>query len=350
MTAPRGSNDENVTSVKEQARLPDAASRDRVGRERRNAWWLEASALPLLTVGLILFFTLLPATSETFPTAGNLRVTVLSQSVLVIVAMASLLPIIAGGYDFSVGAVVGLSSIIVASLSSTGTPLLLAILAGAVSGLAIGAVNGFFVTKVHVDSVVVTLGMTIIVAGIVTWVTSGKAIVKDIPEVLTSLSKSWFPGLPGALFVSLAIAIATWFVIRQTPYGRYLEAVGVNRSAARLVGLRPDRITFIAFGLSGLVAGLAGFVQVGVAGAANPNVGANLTLPAIAAVFLSVAAIAPGRFNVWGTIVAIVFLAVLNSGLSLAGASPFVNDFANGAALILGVSTASLLGIRRSRT
>jgi ribose transport system permease protein len=349
MSETGGPNEVTVVPVEKQAHFPNPASRDRVMREHRNARWLEAMALPLLTVALILFFTFLPATSDTFPTMGNLRVSVLSQSVLVIVAMASLLPIIAGGYDFSVGAVVGLSSIIVASLSSTGTPLLIAILAGAAAGLLIGAVNGFFVTKIHVDSVVVTLGMTIIVAGIVTWATSGKAIVKDIPEALTSLSKTWVFGLPGAFFVALVFTITTWYVLRQTPYGRYLEAVGVNRSAARLVGLRPDRITFIAFILSGVIAALAGFVQVGVAGAANPNVGENFTLPAIAAVFLSVAAITPGRFNVWGTIVAIIFLAVLNSGLSLAGASSYVNDFANGAALILGVSTASLLGLRRSR-
>ena len=324
-------------------------SAEQAVRTRKNTRWLEALALPLLTVLLIVFFTLLPATADTFPTVGNLRVSVLSQSVLVIVAMASLLPIIAGGYDFSVGAVVGLSSVIVASLASNGTPLLLAILAGAGAGLAVGIVNGFFVTKIHVDSVVVTLGMTIIVAGIITWATAGKAIVKNIPEALTALSKTWVLGFPGAFFVAAIFAIGTWYLLRQTPFGRYLEAVGVNRSAARLVGLRPDRITFVSFVLSGLIAALAGFVQVGVAGAANPNVGGNFTLPAIAAVFLSVAAITPGRFNVWGTLVAIIFLAVLNSGLSLAGASSFVNDFANGAALILGVSTAALLGLRRSR-
>ena len=91
--------------------------------------------------------------------------------------------------------------------------------------------------ELQVDSVVVTLGMTIIVAGIVTWATSGKSIVKDIPEALTTLSKSWIFGLPGAFFVALAFTIATWYLLRQTPYGRYLEAVGVNRSAARLVGM-----------------------------------------------------------------------------------------------------------------
>ena len=180
------------------------------------------------------------------------------------------------------------------------------------------------------------------------WKSGGQAIVNGIPTVLTSLAKPLVFGIPTCFFIALLFAAATWYLLRQTPFGRYLQAVGTNRSAARLVGLRPARLTFLTFLLSGGIAALAGVVQVGVAGAANPNVGPNFTLPAIAAVFLSVAAITPGRFNVWGTCVAIAFLAVLNSGLSLAGVSSYVNDFANGAALIAGVATASLLGLRRS--
>jgi ribose transport system permease protein len=263
--------------------------------------------------------------------------------------MASLLPIIAGCYDFSVGAICGLSSIIVAATVSAGAPLVVAILAGLGVGLVVGVINGFFVTKVGVDSVVVTLGMTIILAGVVTWRTEGRAIVAGIPESLTSVSRTWVAMLPGALFVAALVCLVTYYIVRQTTYGRALEAVGINREAAGLVGLRPSRVTFMSFVLSGTIAAFGGVLQVGIAGAANPNVGPNFTLPAIAAVFLSVAAITPGRFNVGGTVVAIVFLTMLNSGLSLAGAKAYVNDFANGGALILGVATASLLGLRRSR-
>jgi ribose transport system permease protein len=123
--------------------------------------------------------------------------------------------------------------------------------------------------------------------------------------------------------------------------------MGANRAAARLIGLRTTRLALTGFVLAAVLAGLAGVLLVGVSGAGNPQVGPNFTLPAIAAAFLSVAAIKPGRFNVWGTLTAIVFLAILNSGLNLAGANPYVNDFANGGALILGVSLAAILGRRR---
>lgn len=315
---------------------------------RSLAKWAETLALPLLTAILIAVFIMLPTTSSTFPTEANVRVMFVSNSVLLIIAMASLLPIISGNYDFSVGAVLGFSSMVVAEALTNGVPLVFAVVLGALVGLIVGTVNGFLVTVVKVDSVVVTLGMPMLIAGVMSWRYAGKAIVSGIPPELTLISKPLFLGIPPVFLIALAIAFATWYLLRQTPFGRYLQAAGTNRSAAALVGLRPNRLAFATFLLSGTLSGIAGAVQVGVAGGANPNVGASFTLPAIAAVFLSVAAIAPGRFNVWGTLVAIVFLAVLNSGLTLGGAASWANNLANGAALIAGVATASLLGLRRS--
>jgi ribose transport system permease protein len=270
-----------------------------------------------------------------------------TESVLVIVAMAALIPLIFGEYDFSVGAVCGLAAILVASVVSGGHPLGLAILVALGCGLGIGLLNGLLVTIVKVDSVVVTLGMTTIVGGLVTWKTSGTAIVNGIPDSLTSVSNTWLFGIPGAFFIALAITALTYYLLAHMPFGRYLHAMGANRAAARLVGLRTTRLALFGFLLAGALAGLAGVLQVGVSGAGNPQVGPNFTLPAIAAAFLSVAAIKPGHFNVWGTLTAIVFLAILNSGLNLAGANPYVNDFANGGALIVGVSLAAILGRRR---
>jgi len=307
----------------------------------------EASGLIVLTVALAVFFSILPATADTFPTVANLRVMVIGESVLVVVAMGILFPLVCKQYDFSVGATCGLSSIIVASVASSGSPLLVAMLAGIGCGLLVGLVNGLLVTVVRVDSVIVTLGMTTIITGVITWKTAGTSIVSGIPRSLTSVTDRVL-GIPGSFFIALALAVVAWHVLRHTPFGRYLHAIGSNRSAARLVGLRVDRLTLCAFLIAGLLAGLAGILQVGVSGAGNPQVGDNFTLPAIAAAFLSVAAITPGRFNVWGTFVAIVFLAILNSGLNLAGASPYVNDFANGGALIAGVSLAAILARRRT--
>ncbi|MFE3998330.1 hypothetical protein ACFX43_05945 [Nocardioides sp. YIM B13467] len=113
-------------------------------------------------------------------------------------------------------------------------------------------------------------------------------------------------------------------------------------------GLRVNGIRVIAFVAGSGLCAIGGLLYVSRAGGASPNVGATFTPPALAAAFLSAAAVRPGRFNVWGTVVAIFFLAVLNNGLNLAGVEPYVNDFVNGGALIIGVAMAAILYRRRT--
>lgn len=323
-----------------------AAGRARSGSLLRFA---EAYALLGLTFGLMVFFSLLPATSETFPTVANLQATLGNQSVLAIVALAALVPLVAQSYDFSVGATMGLASIFAASAMSSGAPIVLALLLVLGIGLLVGLLNGLLVTRAGVSSVVVTLGTATIVEGAVAWKSGGQSIVDGIPSALTSFGSESFLGLPLPVYLSLLAAAAVYFLLAHTPYGRYVQAVGSNANAARLVGLDVKRITLSTFVLAGLLAGAAGLLQVARSGAGNPQIGPGFTLPAIAAAFLSIAAVKPGRFNPWGMMVAILFLATLNSGLNLAGVNTYVNDFANGLALIAGVAFAGAFGRRRAR-
>ncbi|HZV74470.1 MAG TPA: ABC transporter permease [Conexibacter sp.] len=308
----------------------------------------EAYALLGLTVALVVLFSLLPATRDTFPTAANLQATLGNQSVLAIVALAALIPLVAQAYDFSVGATMGLASILAATVLSSGSPIVVALAIAVAVGLAVGVVNGLLVTRAGVSSVVVTLGTATIVQGAVSWKTGGQSIVNGISTALTDFGSGDLLGVPLVVYVALVVACGVYFLLRHTPYGRYVQALGSNANAARLVGLNVNRLTLSTFVIAGALAGGAGLLQVARSGAGNPQVGAGFTLPAIAAAFLSVAAIKPGRFNVWGTIVAILFLSTLNSGLNLAGVSSYVNDFANGTALIAGVALAGVFGRRRA--
>src|SRR5205085_12684903 len=133
-------------------------------------------------------------------------------------------------------------------------------------------------------------------------------------------------------------------LLEHTPYGRYLYALGANATAARLVGLRTKVLTSSAFVVAGVLAAVGGILAVARAGGANPHLGDQLLLPAFAAAFLSAASIKPGRYNVLGLLVAVYFLAVINNGLNLMGAQPYVSSFVNGGALIIGVSMANYLG------
>jgi ribose transport system permease protein len=309
----------------------------------------EAHALTGLTVVLIVVFALLPATQETFPTTGNLQVTVGAQAVLLAISLAVLLPLIANVWDFSPGATAGLASVLGASYGASSGSVTVAVLVAAGTGLAIGLVNGVLVTVAKINSVIATFGMTILIAGIVQWKSDGNSIVEGIPQGLLDFGAANFLGLPAVAWLAFALAAAIFYLLRHTPYGRYLYAVGSSRPAATLVGIRVDLVTLSAFVIGGLMAGLAGALQLARSGAGNPTIGPGFTLPAFAAVFLGAIAITPGRWNVWGMVIAIVFLGALNSGLNLAGVDPYINNFANGFALLTGVGVANLIARRRGR-
>jgi ribose transport system permease protein len=331
--------------------VPAEPARPPRGRSRSAgiAHLVEAWALLAATIGLMVFFSVLPATSETFPTVANLQATLGNQSVLAILALAVLIPLIANSYDLSVGATLAVSSIFAASAMSSGAPILVALALVLGIGLVVGVANGMLVTRAGVDSFIVTLGTAIVIEGVVLWKSGGKSIVDGIPQSLTSFGSNSFLEIPLLVYVALAAAGLVYFVLGHTPYGRRVQAIGSNAKAARLVGIGVNRLTLSTFVLGGMLAGVAGLLQVARSGAGNPQIGPGYTLPAFAAAFLSIAAVKPGRFNPWGLMVAILFLATLNSGLNLAGVNTYVNDFANGLALIAGVSIAGIFGRRRSR-
>jgi ribose transport system permease protein len=327
---------------------PDRTPRP-TGTPRRVGELVEAYALVALTAGLVLFFTFLPATSATFPTATNLQITLADESILAIVALAVLVPIVAEVWDFTPGATMGLAAIVAASVVSSTGSIVLAVAVACGVGVAIGVINGLLVTCAKINSVIATLGMTILIAGVVQWVTSGNSIVKGIPKGLTEFGSANLLGVPVVAYIALALVLAVYYVLRHTAYGRYLYAIGSNRSAGRLVGIPVGRLTMSAYIVSGLLAGIAGVLLLARTGSGNPAVGAGFTLPAFAVVFLGAAAITPGRWNVGGLVTAVLMLGALNSGLNLAGASGFVNDLANGTALIVGVGLANLFAHRRGR-
>lgn len=309
----------------------------------------EAWVFPALTVALAIFFSLLPATAGIFNSTTNFSIILSSQAAVVLVTLAVLVPIVVNVWDFTPGANAGLSCIIAAyTLARTGSvPLALAACLGA--SLVVAALNAVLVVALRVHSVIATLGMTIIIAGTVQVLTNGESIVEGVPLWLTSWASKTAFGLPNLAYIGILALIGIDVVLRRTPFGRYLFATGSNRRAAELVGLKTNRLTVYAFLISGALAGLAGILLLAQTGSGNPSVGPSLTLPAYAAVFLGTVAIQPGRWNVWGMAWAILFLAILSSGLILAGADNAVTQYANGAALLVGVGLSNLVARQRGR-
>ncbi|MFE0440119.1 ABC transporter permease [Streptomyces nigra] len=309
---------------------------------------LERFGLLILFVALIFVFAALRP--ETFMTAANFRSIAISQSVLAVAALALMLPLVGGRFDVSVGANLGLCSIVCAALMSRAElSLPLAVLGTLMVGGVIGALNGAIVAYLGVNSIIATLGVGTVIGGAVTAYTQGVPISTGLSPALATISTRLIAGLPVLLVIMLALAVVTWFVLTQTPFGRHLTAVGSNAAAARLTGLGVNRLVLLSFVGSGLLAAVAGVLQVGAQGNGDPTIGGlPFILPALAAVFLGATNWHPGTYNVPGTILGLFFLGTAISGLSLLGVDPWVTDVFNGGAVVLAIVFSAQLKRRRT--
>lgn len=296
------------------------------------------------TYGLVVFLLVAAATfsilqPELFPTRLNLANLAASQAVIAVVALGMIVPLVAGHFDFSVGAVAVLASVLLASLRfETGWPLWAACLAAICVGLVVGVINGLLVSVLHIEGLIATIGTSFIVGGIVMWQTDGRSIVGTGTDFLARLGVESTFGVPRLAIVAAVLAIGAAYLLTRTPFGRNVVAVGSNSRAAQLVGLPVRRIVLKTYVIAGFFGGVAGVLLFAQQGAGNPATdGLSLVLPAIAAVFLGASAFTPGRFNVPGTIVGLLLVAVLVSGLTLSGAEPWVRPALEGIALIVAV-------------
>jgi len=302
---------------------------------------LERFGLVAVWALLILVFGVLRP--DTFLSAANWEGILGSQAVLVVLTIALLIPLNAGDYDLSVTGVLMLSQMLIGVLGAQDKwPLLPVLVICLASGLLAGAINALFSIVFRVDPFIVTLGTGTFLQGIVFWI-SGSNTISGISNTLINLvAVDRFPGIPLEFYYGLFLTIILWYMLEFTALGRRLLFVGRNRDVARLSGVRVGRVRCGALMASGLVAALAGILYAGTTGAADPVSGATYLLPAFAAAFLGSTAIAPGRFNSWGSFIATYFLITGITGLTLLGAQTYVQDLFYGGALVLAVTFSQL--------
>ena len=253
------------------------------------------------------------------------------------------MPLTAGDYDLSVGATLTLSSSVIGVLNVwQGIPILWVLLIVIGIGVVVGLVNALFIIFFRVPSLVVTLGTTSLMSGIVQWITNSSTIGGIDSNLTNAVVGISFLGVPMAFYYALVAAVLMWYVFDFTPLGRKLLFVGRGREVARLNGIAVDRVRIGALVTSAVIAAVAGILYAGVLGSADPYSGLNYLLPAFAAAYLGATTILPGRFNPWGAIVAVYFLGTGITGLSMLGIPLWVTNVFNGGALILAVTISQL--------
>lgn len=286
-----------------------------------------AGFLILLTI----FFTI---TSPYFLDIDNFKNIFVALAVTGVVCVPGTMLMIAGHVDLSVGSSAAVSGMILGNVvNSYGiTTGLIAVL---VYGLVIGAVNGFFVTVIGVNSLITTLGTLATLYGIALLIGNGQTLMMKNFEWLGTAQPA---GIPLPIIIFFAIAVAGIITLRRTRFGRSLYAIGSNPNAARVVGIRSNRILFATFVLSGLSSALAGAILCSQLSAGDPNAARGLELEVITAIVLGGASLAGGRGTMWGTIIGLTTIGVLNNGLILLDVPTFWQRVAQGLMLILAVS------------
>jgi ribose transport system permease protein len=309
---------------------------------RRTLLRLAPYVLLILLVLLAVAFSIdLPGT---FATGSTVRIMITSQTVLLLLSVALLFPLRCGDFDLTISATMVFSGSLIAVMTAQHhVNAVEAAVVGVGLGVLIGLVNAFFVVGLGIDAFIVTLGVMTALTGL-SYAVTGSSVVTGVPTSLLNFSRDKLLGLPASAYYAWIAALIALYLFEFTPFGRYLLFVGGNRDAARLSGLKVKRYRTISFVLSGGISGFAGLVLVGTLGAVDPSIGSQYLLQPYAACFLGTAAIAIGRFNVIGMLVALYFLIVGVTGLELMGAEQWVSDVFNGAALVVAVTFAWLTG------
>lgn len=286
-----------------------------------------------------LFSALAP---NTFPQLSTLTAILGTQAVLLIVALAVVIPLASGEFDLSVGWTAGLAMAIVPVLFlKHGWAAPLAISAGIAAGLVVGLFHSLCVVRLGLNAFVVTLATGTVLSGVTTGITGGETII-GVPSALTTATRTDVIGVPLVAWISLLLTAVLWYVSELTPVGRYLMAVGGNREAARLAGVPVAFVRGGAFVVASVLCAVAGVLDSGVIGAAVPDIGSSYLLPVYAAAFLGATSIRPGRFNAIGTAIALYLIATVVTGLNMLGVAAWIQPVFNGAALLVAIVFAKI--------
>jgi ribose transport system permease protein len=281
--------------------------------------------------------------------AGTFQTIFSSQQPLVFMTMALLCTICVGEFvDLSVPAVFGFAATVLPVLVvNHGWGVWPAALVAVLAAVAVGALNGFLVVVVGVNTIVVTLGMSTLLTGIALWM-SDLNTISGLPTGFQAIANQDVGGLPISFYYGVALTLAFAYLLAFTPLGRHMRFVGASREVSRLSGVRVNRIRFGSFVFAGLLSGVGAVIAVAALGSYNPTTSDSYLLPVFAATFLGTAIIEPGRFNPIGTFVGIYFLETGILGLQLLGLQAWVSDVFYGGVLVVAVTIATLLHRRPS--
>jgi ribose/xylose/arabinose/galactoside ABC-type transport system permease subunit len=267
-----------------------------------------------------------------FLSLGNIRNVLRQVSIIGLLAAGETFVILIGGIDLSIGAVVSLSGCIAAGFQDKG--MFVGVLAGLLTGAAIGLVNGVAVAKGRIQPFVVTLGTMSIAQGLALLYTGGFPIF-DLSDSFNSIGSGSISFVPIPVAIFFLVYVIAYLILRYSKFGRYTYSLGGNENATRLSGVNVDRQKILVYTVCGLLAGLGGVVLAARLGIGMPTMGTGYELQAIAAVVIGGTALSGGRGGVVGTILGTLTLGVIYNVLNLMNVTAFYQYIVIGAIIVV---------------
>ncbi len=288
-----------------------------------------------VVLALLLLVVVATTVSDRFLTVPNLLNVLRQVAIVGILAVGQTFAILTAGIDLSVGAVLGLSVVLFARLLEH-HGLIVAIPLGLLSGAAAGLINGLGIAYGGIPPFIMTLGMLSFARGLA-FISTGGTPVPILNEEFYNIGNGYVLGIPIPALILIAALVVTGVVLRLTPFGRSVYAIGSNEEAARLSGVAVRRYKVLVYVISGLLAALAGLVYSSQLSVGTPVAGQGYELDAIAAVVVGGTSLFGGAGSVFGTFIGTLIIGVLANMLNLTGVDPFVQQLFKGALIVIAV-------------
>lgn len=298
----------------------------------------------MTAIGVVLLLMIIGASivSPYFLEYYNLQSVIRDLSFVGMIAIAQSLLLLIGELDLSVGKIASLVGIIVGMLMvNMGINPWLSILLGLLLGLTLGAINGLIITKLRLSPMVATIGMQGVYGGINLVLTKGKTIT-GIPDEIRFLGRDSIGVIPIPFIFTLLVLIGVLFLVKKTKTGRYIYAVGNNKEAAKILGIKVDKIRVMMYGIVGCISGLAGILYVARLGSAQSAVGESWPMNSIAASVIGGVSLTGGIGNPAGALIGAAIISVIQNVIVLVGVNVYWQDAVSGIVVVLAISLSSI--------
>ncbi|MBJ8029997.1 ABC transporter permease [Bacillus cereus group sp. N21] len=296
----------------------------------------------VLIVLLIIEFILFGLLNSDFLNISNLLFSMNDFVFITIAAIPMTFVIITGGIDVSVGSIMGLTSILIGVLWMNGIPVILAVIIALFISCLAGCINGVIIKTTEVEPLVVTLGTMFLYSGIALVISGGSNAsgyegISGLSDSYVQLANGSFIGIPNLVWLLFVLTVLFTLLLHRTRYGRYVLLTGANEKAAQYSGIRTKKIVTISYILSGLGGGLGGAFLTAYFGSARADIGSETILPVITAVVLGGTLITGGKGSILGTVLASIFIGMMQYGLQMTGLTNEQSNVVIGIILILSV-------------